>query len=287
MNGYEQKYITLKKEYEQSDGDAAPVQALYEYKDFLEDEDAPEARWVLVDVCETLELYRTAYETLRPLVTRKDKEALKRLQKLQEKQEKGDKFALHRPNGGGERTGKNALFAALPFFRYHPDPLQTAAFLLSDLPVVCDCCGNPTRIYYEEPFYAEEEIDYLCPACISSGKAAEKYEGEFQDAAYLESGVDDREKLDELIHRTPGYCSLQQGYWRTHCGDYCAFVGYVGYRDLKQMGIVEEVRKDSVWNDWGENPEELLKDMVNGGGVQGYLFECLHCKKHLLWVDCD
>lgn len=76
----------------------------------MEDEDAPEARWVLVDVCETLELYRSAYKTLRPLVTHKDKAALKRLQKLQEKQEQGDKFALYLPNGGGERERKNALF---------------------------------------------------------------------------------------------------------------------------------------------------------------------------------
>ena len=34
-------------------------------------------------------------------------------------------------------------------------------------------------------------------------------------------------------------------------------------------------------------PEELLRRLVNGGGAQGYLFQCLHCGKYLLWSDCD
>ena len=70
-------------------------------------------------------------------------------------------------------------------------------------------------------------------------------------------------------------------------GDSCAFIGYVGYRELKQMGIVEELLDDPLLNEWSTAPEELLKDLVGGGGVQGYLFQCLHCGKHLLWVDCD
>ena len=34
---------------------------------------------------------------------------------------------------------------------------------------------------------------------------------------YKRQGVDDPEKLDELIHRTPGYSGWQQEYWRAHC----------------------------------------------------------------------
>lgn len=63
MNNYQLKYIALKKDYEQSDGAAEYVQSLYEYKDFLEGQNTPETKWVLVDVCETLELYQTAYKT--------------------------------------------------------------------------------------------------------------------------------------------------------------------------------------------------------------------------------
>ena len=65
-----------------------------------------------------------------------------------------------------------------PKFRYHPDPVKTGAFLKSDSAVVCQCCNNPTDIYYSGPFYAEEEVDILCPACIANGEAAMKYDGE-------------------------------------------------------------------------------------------------------------
>lgn len=287
MDYFQQRYIELKTAYEQSDGDAASVQALYEYKDFLTGQSALEAKWVLVDVCETLELYKTAYETLRPLVTRDNKKAQKRLGKLQGLKTQGDRFALRRPEGGKERERQMELLAELPFFRYHPNPLDTEAFQQADPPVTCDCCGKPARIYYDSPFYAEKDVGCLCPGCIASGEAARKFDGAFQDECSLEGGVDSPDKLDELIHRTPGYQGWQQEYWRTHCGDYCAFIGYVGYRELKQMGIVEEVLADSMWDEWGEEPIKLLMEVVNGGSVQGYLFQCLHCGKHLLWVDCD
>ena len=99
MNKYQKKYVELKKSYQQTEGAAASVQALYEYKDWLEKQEEEEARQTLVDVCEALELYATAYQTLRPLVRQGDKKALKRLGKLQELgEENGDQFALRRPN---------------------------------------------------------------------------------------------------------------------------------------------------------------------------------------------
>lgn len=33
--------------------------------------------------------------------------------------------------------------------------------------------------------------------------------------------------------------------------------------------------------------EEQVHDLVQDGSVQGYLFQCLHCGKHLLHIDCD
>ncbi len=89
-----------------------------------------------------------------------------------------------------------------------------------------------------------EDIEYLCPECISSGEAARKYDGCFQDDCSLDNGVDDPEKLDELIHRTPGYSGWQQEYWRAHCGDYCAYLGHVGARELRALGVLEEVLDD-------------------------------------------
>ena len=132
--------------------------------------------------------------------------------------------------------------------------------------------------------YAVEDIEHLCPECIASGEAARKYNGSFQDDFSLDDGVDDPEKLDELIHRTPGYCGWQQEYWRAHCGDYCAYLGPAGARELRALGVMEEVLDDPMWD---EEQKEMIRESVNGGHLQCYLFQCLRCGKHLVWMDFD
>lgn len=47
---YQQKFLELKKEYLICEGSAESVQALYELKDCLEEEDSPQAKLVLADV---------------------------------------------------------------------------------------------------------------------------------------------------------------------------------------------------------------------------------------------
>ena len=74
------------------------------------------------------------------------------------------------------------------------------------------------------------------------------YNGSFQDDCSLDDGVDDPEKLDELIHRTPGYSGWQQEYWRAHCGDYCAYLGNVGASELRALDVLEEVLDDPMWD---------------------------------------
>ena len=167
-----------------------------------------------------------------------------------------------------------------PVFQYHPDPFATGLFQMQNEPVTCPCCGRDTSVIYKGPFYSVDEVENLCPDCIASGAAAEKFDGEFQDSESVDE-VDDLDKLDELIHRTPGYCGWQQEYWRAHCNDFCAFLGYVGYRELEQMGLVDEVLEDlDGWN------KEHIRELTNDGSFQGYLFRCLHCGKHLLHADC-
>ena len=100
----------------------------------------------------------------------------------------------------------------------------------------------------------------------------------------MDDGVDDPEKLDELIHRTPGYSGWQQEYWRAHCGDYCAYLGPVGARELRALGVLEDVMDDPMWDD---EQREMIQESVNGGHLQCYLFQCLHCGKHLVWMDFD
>lgn len=167
-------------------------------------------------------------------------------------------------------------------FKYHPDPIATGAFM-NDKTVTCDCCGKQTDVYYTSPFYSIDNVDYLCPECIASGAAAKKFDGEFQDADSADE-VKDKKALDELIHRTPGYCGWQQEYWLAHCDDYCAFMGYYDWAALEREGIAAEI-EETYREDVCMIPFEDAKEYIQNN--ECYLFKCLHCGKHFIYFDFD
>ena len=287
MNEYLKQYITLQKQFRETKGNPDSVRALYDFKEGLEQNEDKQAKEVLVDVYDLLDYKKSAYDLLCQIGDRSDKKTLKRLGTLKEYAENwGNHYAIPKPKTPEEKQKEKERQAqlGLPTFRYHPDPLDTGAFEESEEGVVCDCCSKTTHIYYTAPFFSVEDIEHLCPECIASGEAARKYSGSFQDDYSVDDGVDDPEKLDELIHRTPGYSGWQQEYWRAHCGDYCAFLGYVGTRELRAHGVLEEVLDDPMWD---EEQKEMIQESVNGGHLQCYLFQCLHCGKHLVWMDFD
>jgi uncharacterized protein CbrC (UPF0167 family) len=182
----------------------------------------------------------------------------------------------------------------LPEFKYHPNPIETGAFK-TDKTVKCDCCRQMTDVYYEGSFYCIENIDYLCPFCIASGKAAEKFDGEFQDYASIEgispnpsepNTFNNKEAIEEVTKRTPTYNSWQQQVWLAHCDDLCAFIGYVGWNEIKDK-VNEFADLQSDIQDYNFSTDDLSKYLFNNGSLQGYLFQCLHCKKYRLYMDCD
>ena len=287
MDTFRQRYIELKQQFAEQDGASDVVRALYLFKEELEADHSEAALIVLYDVLEILRLKKDAYELLLSIANKQDRKMLKRLAVLKEEADKvGNYYALPRPLTDSEQALELEKLKSLdlPFFKYHPNPLATGAFTQAQYAVVCDCCGCSTHIYYDGPFYAIDDINYLCPNCIASGAAAKKFDGDFQDDGCLEPKVLDAEKVDELIHRTPGYSGWQQEYWRSHCGDFCAFIGYVGAAELKALGVLDEVLDDPQWS---EEEKDLIKTSVNGGSLQCYLFKCLHCGKHMVWMDCD
>lgn len=169
-----------------------------------------------------------------------------------------------------------------PIFRYHPNPLKTGAFE-QGTPQICPCCGKTTTIYYATIPYCRENVGYLCPECIASGKAAEKYNAKFvQNAEW--AGPPDPEKSDTLFRRTPGYISWQGENWLSCCNDYCAYLGTVGTKELKELGIADEVLAD--YEARGEY-EDVAPYLEQDGPLCGYLFRCLHCQNYHLWVDAD
>jgi hypothetical protein len=172
----------------------------------------------------------------------------------------------------------------LPSFKYNPGTIK--ARVIEERKAICPVCSKETNYVYVGPFYSREEVEGICPWCIKDGSAAKKYDGEFQDGCSCEE-VDDVEYLDELIHRTPGYCGWQQESWLSHCGDFCAFIDYVGWKEIKD--IEEELEEDieQIKDNMGITQEEFEESLVNGGSHQGYLFRCVKCGKHRLTTDCD
>jgi len=175
----------------------------------------------------------------------------------------------------------------LPKFKYHPNPIETGAFK-SDKTVTCDCCGQATPIYYAGPFYCKDDVEALCPFCIANGKASEKFDGAFQDAASIEGVLSNinKEAITEVTTRTPGYCSWQEEAWLVHCNDLCAFVGYVGWKEIKDK-LNDFVDLESDIEDFDLSIDDLPTSLVNNSSPQGYLFQCLHCKKYRLYIDCN
>ena len=169
----------------------------------------------------------------------------------------------------------------LPKFKYHPNIYDSEKVLGGVVfgENICQCCGNKTEVYVSR-MYCKENVNCICMECVASGKAAQKYDGDFiQDA----ERISDAEKRNELFLRTPGYCSWQGEYWLACCDDYCAYLGDVGYTELKEMKL-EHIIEEYKQNDGFDLENEWLE---KGGTVSGYLFQCLHCGKYHLNVDYD
>ncbi len=282
MNDFQKRYDELKAEYDKDKKNFTKIHESHDLKEELEKSDDLEHKKLLVLLLEMLSFKKDAFEVFETIYDKSNADDVKRYEKMKKTAVMpGNQFALKRKSTANLEKSDSGL----PFFKYHPDPLGTGAFsqpLFGD-DEVCECCGKVAKIYYEGPCYCEEEVYILCPECIASGEAAKKFDAMFQDSGSTDD-VSDKSKLDELVHRTPGYRGWQQEYWRAHCDDFCAYLGPVGVKELKQYGIYEEVLADPTLTD---HEREMISYTSNNGSVQGYLFKCLHCGTHLVHYDCD
>ncbi|MEH7111743.1 CbrC family protein [Neobacillus niacini] len=90
----------------------------------------------------------------------------------------------------------------LPNFKYNPNPILLK--VIKEEKTLCPVCNKNKDYSYVGPFYSVEEVESICPWCISDGSAAKMFEGEFQDVESCDD-VEKDEYIDELIYRTPGY----------------------------------------------------------------------------------
>jgi uncharacterized protein len=98
--------------------------------------------------------------------------------------------------------------------------------------------------------------------------------------------VDNAEYLDELIHRTPGYSGWQQEAWLSHCGDFCAFIGYATWDQIEPLSdeLATDVRRAKSEMRLGD--EDFIQSL-DGGSLYAYLFKCIHCGHHRVAFDLD
>jgi hypothetical protein len=118
----------------------------------------------------------------------------------------------------------------LPQFPFHRDPIASGSIRNSD--AACECCGRSRGVLYDGVVYTRAHIEALCPWCIASGAAADKYDATFFDADFR----DDANKLVDLpkhFHRsvfgcTIGFSTFNPISWWVHCAEPAEFVTRIG-----------------------------------------------------------
>lgn len=175
------------------------------------------------------------------------------------------------------------MSAALPVFRYHPDPVASGS--IREGTETCVCCERSTGWIYTASFYTAQDVDgQFCPWCIADGSAAARFEGEFTDSYGL-AGVSG-EILEHVTRRTPGFHAWQDPHWLVHCEDAAAFVGEVGHAELAaHPEALDQLRTDLRMGGWHDASqlESFLTHL--GQGASAMLFRCTVCGTHLAYAD--
>lgn len=177
-----------------------------------------------------------------------------------------------------------------PRFRYLPDPVGTGSAVRSD--EACDVCNRPAGLKYTGPVYGRQP-EVLCLRCIADGTAAvslglpDGSQAEFTDVGW---GVPDdvpKAVLEEISQRTPGFIGWQQEHWLYHCADAAAFLGRVGWDDVRHLpDALASLRAELAQLGVDASAaDEQVAAMHRDGDLTGYLFRCLHCGTHLAYSD--
>jgi uncharacterized protein CbrC (UPF0167 family) len=179
-----------------------------------------------------------------------------------------------------------AIHAAMEFptFKYHPDPLSTGSIKAS--PAVCDCCGTARGFEYTASFYSPHQSDpTICPWCIASGEAAQKYEGDFSDPCPLADEGIAENIIEEVAKRTPGYNSWQQEVWESHCNDACEFRGDAKPTELSDLSGVDLEKHLSRIEFSSEQWQSIVREYQEGSDAAIYKFVCRHCHAPVYSID--
>lgn len=165
---------------------------------------------------------------------------------------------------------------SLPIFRYHPNPVATG--MVEPSANQCACCGVARGFIYVGPVYAVNDLhESLCPWCISTGAAAERFEASFADAHPLLQALVPALVVNEVHLRTPGYLTWQQEQWLSHCGDACEFHGDASVKDVASASTETTAHWLAAYNQTEEGWLRVTAGYSPGGDSALYKFVCRHC----------
>jgi uncharacterized protein CbrC (UPF0167 family) len=174
----------------------------------------------------------------------------------------------------------------LPNFKYHPDPIASGVIKKSDK--ACLCCNKARGYIYTGPVYAIKDLnESLCPWCIDSGAASEKFGASFSDSyPLLKKGIA-KTIVEEVTRRTPGYESWQQELWLSHCNDACEFLGDASDDDVANASpetVSQWMKEYSLGEiEW----KNIAESYIPKSDSAIYKFRCRHCGLILFGWDCS
>lgn len=171
----------------------------------------------------------------------------------------------------------------LPKFKYHPDPVATGAFKVSD--ATCESCGKARGYVYAAPIYAIEDVESVCPWCIDDGSLERRYDATLNDGHPLRLAGLPSEVIREVTRRTPGYVSWQQDSWIACCNDACEFHGEAPANEIRTL---DEQGLAALSAASGFSIADLRKIVYRyeaGGSPTFYKFLCRHCPRVHYNVD--
>ena len=174
----------------------------------------------------------------------------------------------------------------LPTFRYHPDPVKSGSVVASDKS--CRVCGESRGYIYIGPIYSEEDLDEeICPWCIADGSAHDEFDATFVDDSAFSDDVPFA-AAEEITERTPGFNAWQTEQWPGCCGDATAFLQPSGIKELRQEQELEGIAMGHIVHEMeisGGAAMRLLESLDRDKGPTAYLFQCLKCHRHHLYID--
>src|SRR5262249_16008931 len=148
--------------------------------------------------------------------------------------------------------------------------------------------GESRGYIYTGPVYSEEELDEeICPRCIADGSAHDEFDATFVDDAAFSDDLP-LAVAEEITERIPVFSSWQTEQWRCCCGDATAFLQPAGIKELRQEQDLEGIAMGHIVHEMGITggaAMRLLESLDRDNGPTAFLFQCLKCRRHHLYID--